>query len=544
VNEHAPNRSDVLAATARTPYVAILLYIVAYIVLDRISYIAPVRPFNITAWTPQPGLSIAFLVLFGLRYWPCLIVSAILAEFLVRASPSPVHYEVVNAFVLAAGYTSIAYMLKRRLKGRAYLGTLRDLSWFAAFTITFTLPVAASYVAVLTFARMLPASDFVFNATLFWMGDVIGVIITTPVLLIAWRFFKGDLRRVEITRELILQALVLGGVVWIVFGLPDTDEFKVFYPLFIPLIWIAVRNGFVGATIAITFIQLALIIWAYVLDEQAVTVLELQGLMLTLALTGQFLGMAITEWREAQQNLRDREEDLQEALRLASASEMYTAIAHELNQPLAATSHYAWASRKIADQKGVTNTDLLEALDNTLAEAHRAGAVTQRLRDLYLGGAVRKECVSLEALVKTALASLTPRFSRYAIKFRHALPDPPLMISVDPVQITAVVHNLVSNAIEALTIDHAMHREIALTAKVEGDVLTMSVEDSGSGIPDEMLERVFMPFVTDKAKGLGLGLAICRTILKAHGSDIWVEKSRLGGARFCFTLLLKDNQSG
>jgi signal transduction histidine kinase len=522
------------------PYLAIALYVVAYIILDRVSYVAPVRPFNITPWTPQPGLSIAFLVIIGLRYWPMLLVSAVLAEFLVRFFPAPVAYEFLNALVMAAGYATIAFLLKRRLRGRAHLQTLRDLAWFVGCTIALSLPVAATYVAVLTFARLLPTADFVFNTTMFWMGDVIGVIITTPALLIAWQFVRSRVKKLNLTREVILQACALFLTAWIVFGLPDTDQFKFFYLLFVPLIWIAVRDGFVGAIICIVCIQLALISWAYLRDEQSVTVLELQGLMLALAIAGQFLGMAVTESRAAQSALLEREEELQQALRLAAASEMYTAIAHELNQPLAATSHFAWASRKIAENAGITNPDLLETLDSAIGEAHRAGAVTQRLRDLYLGGMVHRESADVNDLIKTAVTSVAARLSRHGISLRTDLPEVPVFLNIDPIQITAVLHNLVSNAIEALTSDLAGdrpdHLEIAVAVVNGSDMTIVAVDDNGPGIAADMVDRVFAAFASDKATGLGLGLAICRTIVEAHGGRIWIETSRLGGARFCFSL--------
>jgi len=524
----------------KVPYLVIGLYVVAYILLDRISFVAPVAPFAITAWNPPPGLSIAFLVLFGMRYWPALLVSAMLAEIIVRSLPEPAHFAVINTFVMVAGYTALAFMLKRRLQGRANLRTLRDLGWFVGFTIACTLPVAASYVAVLTFAGMLPRMEFLFNTAMFWIGDVIGVIVTTPALLLAWQYATASAMKFRISKEVLLQSAALIITAWIVFGLPYTDEFKFFYLLFIPLIWIAVRDGFVGAVIAIVCIQLALIAWAYLLNEESLTLLELQCLMLALTLAGQFLGMAVTESREALATLREREEELQQALRLASASEMYSAIAHELNQPLAAVSHFAWASRKIAENARLEQKELMEALDNTMAEAHRAGNVTQRLRDLYLGGAVRKEIVNFNLLMKAVIAPLSSRLARHDISLKQNLPDTGLTVYVDPIQINAVVHNVVSNAIESLTNEIVpfewSQREIVVSAVVNGTMVLVAVDDNGPGIAPEMQDRVFAAFATDKPKGVGLGLAICRSIVEAHGGRIWTEPSRLGGARFCFNL--------
>jgi signal transduction histidine kinase len=266
--------------------------------------------------------------------------------------------------------------------------------------------------------------------------------------------------------------------------------------------------------------------------------------MLAVAVAGQFLGMAVTERRDALAVLQEREEQLQEALRLASASEMYSAIAHELNQPLAAVSHFAWAGRKILDKSPMDKNQLGNLLDSVLMEARRAGAVTQRLRDLYLGGVVHAEMVDLNALIHSAISDLSARLSRRSVALDLSLPDRPVEIAVDPLQITAVLHNIVSNGIEALTGERPSvtrtARKMVLSVKTEKDVVIVAIDDNGPGIAEDMQDRVFGAFATDKINGLGLGLAICRSIIEAHGGRIWAESSRLGGARFCFSLPLKE----
>jgi two-component system sensor kinase FixL len=535
------------------PYLRAILivaaYVAAHIVLDRLSYIAPVAPFAITPWNPTSGLSIAFLLIYGLRYWPALPLAALAAEIVLRSLPETMTYTVLNVAVGAGGYVAAAVLLRMKLPGGAIL-TRRHLGWLVLAATVFALPVAASHVATLTLSGMLPAADFAANLAVFWVGDVIGIVITTPVLLLAHGAITGGWRPVRLApgraREMALQAAILGAVLAAVFGLPYVDEARFFYLLFIPLIWISVRQGFVGAVAAIVCIQLTLVVWAYVLDKGAIPVAELQALMLALAITGFFLGMAISEHRDALNALHAREEELQSALRAAAATEMYSALAHELHQPLAAASHFAWAGRKLLDTPGHDVAELRDVLEKTLSEARRAGAVTQRLRDLYLGEVSRREPVDVNAILDEAVRSLQARCVRHGVILRAAGPDAAVVLA-DAVQVAMVARNVIANAVDAIVGAGAgwpaARRVIAVEVVRAEGMAIVTVDDGGPGLAAGFEDRVFAAFATTKERGLGLGLAISRSIVEAHGGRIWLGPSRLGGACFCFSLPFENHGS-
>lgn len=532
-----------VAHTRRLPPVVLAAgYVLAHLALDWISYVAPVAPFAITPWNPTAGLAIAFLLVFGLRYWPLLAVATMVAEAVVRGLPETAAMTLLNAAVGAAGYGLAAALLRAKLETPS-IHMRRHFGWLVATAVTFALPVTASHVATLTVAGLLPAQEFTATLGVFWVGDVIGIVITTPALLLGYdlisRRVSGGVRWARPSRETLLQAAALAGLLWAVFGLPFIDETRFFYLLFIPLIWIALRRGFAGAVAATLCIQLTLVVWAYILDIGAIPVAELQALMLTLAVTGLFLGLAVSEHRDALQALQRREDELQTALRLAAATEMYSALAHELHQPLAAASHFAWAGRKILEFPEFDKAELKSVLEKALAEARRAGAVTQKLRDLYLGEAPRHEPLDLYSVIHEALSSLAARCAREKVMVAVA-PGEPLVVPGDAVQLAMVVRNILGNAVDAVSGQEGA-RLIEVSVGIAEGKAVIVIEDSGPGIAPGLEGRVFAAFATTKERGLGLGLAISRSIVEAHGGRIWLRPSRLGGAGFCFSLPLGES---
>ncbi len=526
------------AGVRRLPAAVVVAgYVVAHLALDWVSYVAPVAPFAITPWNPTAGLAIAFFLIFGLRYWPALALASMVAEAVVRGLPEAAVMTFLNAVVGAGGYGLAAALLRTKLEGPS-IRMRRHFGWLVVTAVTFALPVTASHVAALTVSGLLPARDFAATLGVFWVGDVIGIVITTPALLLGYAWISGGAVWSRPSRETLLQTAALAGLLWAVFGLPFIDETRFFYLLFIPLIWIALRRGFAGAVAATLSIQLTLVVWAYILEIGAIPVAELQALMLTLAVTGLFLGMTVSEHRDALQALQTREDELQTALRLAAAAEMYSALAHELHQPLAAASHFAWAGRKILEFPEFDRAELKMVLEKALAESRRAGAVTQKLRDLYLGEAPRHEPLDLHSVVHDALSSLAARCARENVMVSVA-PGEPAVVPGDAVQLAMVVRNILANAVDAVA-GRAEMRMIAVAVEIEGNRVVVAIEDNGPGIAPDLEGRVFAAFATTKERGLGLGLAISRSIVEAHGGRIWLRPSRLGGAGFCFSLPLGD----
>ena len=172
-----------------------------------------------------------------------------------------------------------------------------------------------------------------------------------------------------------------------------------------------------------------------------------------------------------------------------------------------------------------------------VADDVRAAEVIQRLRAMLLRGEISREPVDLANVIKDVLD-----LARIDLLTRHVsvdvICDPylPLVLG-DRIQLQQVVLNLVVNACEAMSAIDVHQRRISITARFEGSSCEVmcAIHDRGAGVASDDLERIFQPFVTTKTQGLGMGLAICRTIIEAHGGRLWAENAADGGAMFTFT---------
>ena len=509
----------------------VLYFVLAYVLLDWASYLHPVLPIAATPWNPPPGLVLAFLLMAGLRQWPWAFIAALAAELLLRDIPLSLAWHVGAVSVLVASYATLAWLLTRWAHIDIHLRGLRDLSWLIAGSLLTSLVAGIAYVGVYTLAGVVAAGDFPANVLRFWIGDATGLVVFAPLVLTwsAWRpwtHLPG--------REVWLQAGSLALVLWIIFGIPYTDEFKFFYLLYLPVVWIATRQGLTGVTLALAVIQTGLILALEVGGHHDATVMEFQMLMLGLSVTGLFLGVTVAVRQAAEERLHRREAELNQAMRLAAAGEMAQAVAHELNQPLSALANYSRAGKAMLDSP--EHAPLLgQTLEKVEREATRAGEVVRRLREFFRGGGLRLERIEIAGLIEEGLSPARRRAERQGVEIRLSI-DPTLpSLRADRVQIGMVLHNLVANALDALSSDTTPGHWVEILVRPNpAGVIEFCVSDSGPGIATEMRERLFESFATSKPEGMGLGLSISRTLVEAHGGEL-----RLRGeqpTRFCFTL--------
>jgi two-component system, LuxR family, sensor kinase FixL len=508
-------------------------FVGAYVALDWVSYIHPIGQLAITPWNPPPALSLFLLLRYGVRFIPALFLATFLADVLVRGNPVLSPMTLIASALLASGYATVGVALRRWLHGGRSLATLHDLNGLVTAAVASPILVGIAYVGANVAAGHLPAGDFAGALLQFWIGDAIGIVVTTPFLL----EFTGNRvgSRLQLDAEAILQAAAVAGALWIVFGLSATDEFKFFYLLFVPLIWIAMRRGMRGAILASLTMQVGLIAAVGNIDAKGIQLWELQLLMLTLALTALYLGMAVTERRNAQRVVQAREAALERALRMATAGELAAGIAHELNQPLSAISMYVRTCVAI-DEKS-PNGALGGTLEKVTREVGRAGATLRRLRQSLRTATARRERVTPGSLVETVLEAVVPRAAEYqievAISYEPSLPE----IEVDRTQLEMALRNLLTNAIDALIEVPEPQRLIHVRVTRTGpDTVMFEITDNGPGVAAEMAGRLFEPFASTKPDGMGFGLAISRSIAEAHGGELVLIETRDRGATFQLAL--------
>jgi C4-dicarboxylate-specific signal transduction histidine kinase len=249
----------------------------------------------------------------------------------------------------------------------------------------------------------------------------------------------------------------------------------------------------------------------------------------------------VTEERRARELVAKQRDAAHRTARLIALGEFASAIAHELNQPLAAIATYNHSCMRMLQSGNPDSGELQQAMHICRDQAKRAGKIIQRLRDLLRppGPAFTEQ--NLNELVGAVLRLAEPAARDAGISFESRLWATPPVVRADRLLIEQVALNLVRNAMEAVETLPKERRRITVATRVEAEGSgTLSVSDLGDGVPREAKERLFDPFVTTKPGGLGLGLSICRSVVEAHGGQIRhqlnQEKGASHGAVFSFTL--------
>ncbi|MCY1666603.1 ATP-binding protein [Rhizobium sp. SL86] len=244
-----------------------------------------------------------------------------------------------------------------------------------------------------------------------------------------------------------------------------------------------------------------------------------------------------TEKKNAERRLRQIEAEYAHAARISMLGELTASIAHEVNQPLAAITTYGEAGLRWLSRPNPELPEIRDVMTRIVADAQRAAGVIARVRNMASHRKQDEEIVSLTELVADALQFLGHEFRQHNVNLTHLLPAALTQVSVDRIQLQQVVVNLVVNAVQAITTSTPKRREVLVKTVDEGEQVRCTVEDSGPGIPQEALSRVFQSFFTTKTGGMGMGLPISRSIVEAHGGRIYADnESSCGGARVSFVL--------
>lgn len=245
----------------------------------------------------------------------------------------------------------------------------------------------------------------------------------------------------------------------------------------------------------------------------------------------------MTDHDRAQTQLRERDTALSRAMRFALAGELATAITHELNQPITALVSYLKAVEILAAPLGTHDSRLVDALRKATRESLRASDVLKRLRDFYRSGAVNAIVIDVDASVAEVLSAFADRAARLGADVTREI-HVTREVSTDRIQLQMVLHNLVANALDAVADAESGSRRVHVAVTTQREQLQVFVSDSGRGILPEIQGRLFEPFVTSKLDGMGLGLAISRTLLRSQGGELRLDASGARGTRFSVELPL------
>jgi two-component system, LuxR family, sensor kinase FixL len=524
--------------TVRAGPSLVVAYLLAHVALDSMSFVQPVLKLGITPLSPQTGLALAFLLAYP-RGVGWVVLALLVSEVVIRGVPSPAWVLLLHALGVAAVYASAAHIMQRI--GVAGIGaTLSStLRFIVAAAVT---ALAAALVGVGVYTAFGPVPQSMFGPALarYAVGDFNGILLLTPLLLRlpAAGMLASVIRQQPVAFTGVLLGIV--GALTLVFLIGDPQDLRFFYLLFIPAIAAALTWGVPGFLLAAVALQAGLILGVQRLPEVA-PLLDLQLLMSILLATGLALGAVITERHDSARSalqreieLRSRETSLARASRVALTGELASTLAHELNQPLTALVGYLRAGEIMVGERHGGDPRLAPTLRKAANEALRASDTLRRLRNFYAGRDPQLEPLLMQPLLAQIIDTLRHSDRVISAEIRVTPIDSGMTVYADRVFVGVILANLLTNALDAT--DGRPTRSVEIDATVSGGLVRIVVDDDGGGIPSPVHDELFKAFVTSKPDGMGVGLAVSRSLAEACGGSLTLGVSSLGGA--CFVLSL------
>ena len=249
----------------------------------------------------------------------------------------------------------------------------------------------------------------------------------------------------------------------------------------------------------------------------------------------------ITKQREVEAQVQESQIEIAHFSRLNSMGEVASGIAHELNQPLTAIINYSsGCKRRLQDFKQTIPKEIFAAIEQTIAQAQRAGKIIHHLKDFLRKGELSKKSFDLNAAIKDVLSFINRLSIQNNVKIKLKLDSTLPSIYADKIHIEQVILNIITNAIEAFIETHSSKREITIyTETPQTNQVKITITDTGPGINPQFIDNIFNPFVTTKEQGMGIGLSLCYNIITKHDGKIEVTSILGEGASFSILLPIK-----
>jgi C4-dicarboxylate-specific signal transduction histidine kinase len=254
----------------------------------------------------------------------------------------------------------------------------------------------------------------------------------------------------------------------------------------------------------------------------------------------------ITDRIRAEEELREHQERLAHITRLSTMGEMATGLAHELNQPLAAIATYCYAGQQgLADSGSADPQKLRELFEKLSGQAVRSGEIIRRLRALVGKRLPVRSPVNVVEPIQEVMHLLESDLRQSEVHFELHTDHSSSVAIIDEIQIQQVLVNLIRNALDAMSETDRDQRTLNITTSQRADgLIEVAVCDTGEGVPAGNSGQVFDAFFSTKTEGLGMGLAISRTIIESHGGRLWMSPNSDRGVTVHFTLPIANQGSG
>ena len=429
------------------------VFAAAYLGLEWLTRVHELEALGITLWNPVKALSLGLLLLKGVAYAPVLFLAALLVDLFIYGAAKSVASTVATSAVVALGYAALATGLARGLGFALGRSDLRNVIAVLVTVPAATFVIACFYCGFLILFGDMPARQYWEAVPHLWVGDTVGIIILLPVAMA----FSGSVQRLLDTKPTVLlidSVAFLAGVLialWLIFSFEGGHEYHFFYLLFLPVSWIAMRAGFVGAAAGVCVVHLLLLAFISWGGYPASTFMGYQLLVLALAFNGLLLGAVVDERRRSDELLREQHAEVVRMTRHATAGAMGVSLAHQISQPLSNVAMYLHVGRQLLADKPADPAPIAASLEKATGQLRQAKDILERLRDFVSRGTLRPAATDLGALTRkvVALAEDDARAHGVSVRLVEAASVPP--VTVDALQLEQTLINVINNAIDAAT---------------------------------------------------------------------------------------------
>ncbi len=237
---------------------------------------------------------------------------------------------------------------------------------------------------------------------------------------------------------------------------------------------------------------------------------------------------------------RLRGQQLAHIFRLSTMEEMASGMAHEISQPLTAIINYTRGCARYLQNNDYDRDQLRSVMEKAVSQAERAGEIIQRLKNFFCKGQLVKTPCKMNNVIRETASLMKNELSQSKTKIDFEFDKNTPFIFIDKIQIQQVLLNLMQNAVESMQENHTKEKRIHIQTKTTTDIVEVTLHDTGPGFSKELVNKVFMPFFTTKAHGRGMGLAICRSIIEAHGGQFTINPKSNSNSnswiRFCLPI--------
>jgi signal transduction histidine kinase len=522
----------------------VVLLGVAYYLAARLGLKFRFRDSQIGVVWPANAIFLCALLLAPRKRWWLVLATTALAHAAALAPLLPVWrllWQIVGnwAYVIATvevlrRFAGLPLHFESRRQVLAYTTVSFVLPWLFGFT-------TPAFILSVLHVDTVITPTFAVLRTMF--SNSTAMLLVAPVIVLwanfGFRRLRG-LRKAQLFEAGALVLSVIGvGTLALATG-PEIAHLPwLLLWVFPPLLWAAVRFGPLGAATSLFFIAALSILGSsrelgpFVLGPGADQILSLQLFWMILYLPVTLLAAAIRERELTEHTLHDQRNQLAHVTRVATAGEFSAAIAHELRQPLASILMNAQTATKLLAQPSPNLSELRDILKDIVEQNQQAADIISHLQTFVRKEDSRFETVALAKVVRDAIALGHNVIAHSGANLQTHIAGGLPPVQGDSVQLLQVVLNLIVNACDSMNgISKPNRRLIMQLKQTSHHRLELSVTDCGIGLPADDRERVFEPFFTTKEKGLGLGLAISRSIATAHGGRLWGENNPKGGATF------------